>query len=145
MGKGRPALFRGAMAKAVAGLLKANGLKGGKELLALMGSASLPTLQKLAKEHGVEFQRGRPATGEKPAVKETKAKVAKDAKPKRGRPLGSKNKAKDAPVAAPVMDTPVVETPVVVAPVVAVEVPVEAPVVDTVPAPAPAVSGEIAA
>lgn len=166
---GRPALFRGASARVVANILAKHGLRGGQAYIAEVGvrlegtkgrtplEVSLPTLQKVAAEHGVEFERGRPAKGKKKAtvVKSKKskksAKKAKRGRPvgsknkakvvsgkKRGRPAGSKNKAKVAPVAGKRRGRPVgsknkpkgVEV-APVAPVEVAQVVVETPVVET--------------
>lgn len=77
--KGRPKIYKGALAKNIARIIKANGLLKGQKVLAKEGvqlkpgtprkkmKVSLPTLSKLAKEAGVILKRGRPKL--KPAKK----------------------------------------------------------------------------
>ena len=104
---GRPVLFHGAVAKVIATMLKKNGLTGGKAALAELGehlmNVSIPTLAKVAKEHGVEFPKGRPhgSVAKAPVAKAATVEGGK----KRGRPFGSKNKVKEVvatPEVAPV-------------------------------------------
>lgn len=70
--RGRPAKFSPVQAKRVASILLKNGLTEGRAVLATEGvqmvsgqpkvpmTVSIPTLQKIAAAHDIEFTRGRP-------------------------------------------------------------------------------------
>lgn len=71
-GRGRPMKFSPVQAKRVAAILLKNGLTAGQVVLATEGvqmvsgkpkepmTVSIPTLQKIAAAHNIEFTRGRP-------------------------------------------------------------------------------------
>ena len=71
-GRGRPAIYTGSFAKALVAVLAVHGLMRGQQFIRKTGvqpavgqkkrrfKVSLPTLDKLARNAGLEFQRGRP-------------------------------------------------------------------------------------
>lgn len=79
-GRGRPVKYTGSQAEKIVSVLREHGLTGGQAFLVKTGiqvkpgakkshlKISLPTLAKLAKAGGVEFQRGRPKVEEAQAA-----------------------------------------------------------------------------
>jgi len=71
-GRGRPAIYTGALARKIASLIRKHGITGTRKVLAKEGlpqaegrnkkyKVSMPTLIKLGKAAGITLKRGRPA------------------------------------------------------------------------------------